>query len=146
MKPVPGNVRALAQEIIDRETAGREAPAEVAQALEGVFQRLYQLMSTLVGHVGFAYVMSRADHLTKAAGPALRWELQVTTTGTIVGLAEHIEREGAAQVVTYAVDLLANVIALLCAFIGDDLTFRLVGRIWTDLPGGGTGTRGDQGS
>jgi hypothetical protein len=144
--PVTPQIQLLARQIIDRETAGRETPADVAQGLEGAFQRLYQLMSTLVGHVGFGAVMSRAVHLTNAGRPTLGVELQVTKAGAIMGLPEHIEREGAAHAVAYAADLLANVIALLCDFIGEHLTFRLVARIWTDLPGGHAGPRGDQGS
>lgn len=144
MKPTPRDLRLLARQIIEREIAGRETPAALAEALDAAFGRLYHLMSALVGHVGFTAVMSRAAHLTKAGRPSAGPGLRVTATGTIAGLAEHIEREGAPATTAYVEDLLANVMSLLCAFIGEALTSRLVGRVWTDLPGVGAGTRGDQ--
>jgi hypothetical protein len=53
----------------------------------------------------------------------------------IKGLPAIIEREGPKVVAECAVALFANVISLLCSFIGEDLTFRLVRRVWTDLDG-----------
>jgi hypothetical protein len=138
-------IRALARQIIARESAGRDTPLELAQGLEGAFGRLHKLTSSLVGTVGFGAVMSRAIHVTKASRPFLSTaELEVSDTLRIKGFDEIIEREGAARVTACAADLLGNVLSLLCAFIGEDLTFRLVRRIWTDLPEDDSGARSEE--
>ncbi|KYF72480.1 hypothetical protein [Sorangium cellulosum] len=129
---------ALSRRIIEHEIAGREAPADVAAVIEGAFRRLHQVMSTVIGPLGFQAVVTRAVHLTRRACPGFD-ACHVTCGDTVVmtGMSELIERDGAAQAGAAAAVLLANVISLLCSFIGEDLTFRLLRRGWTGLPGEG---------
>lgn len=136
MSAPDARARALSRGIIEHEIDGRETPADVAAAIEVAFRRLYQVMSTVIGPLGFQAVLTRAVHLTRRACPGFN-ACDVTCGDTVVmtGMSELIEREGAAQAGAAAVVLLANVIALLCSFIGEDLTFRLLRRGWTGLPG-----------
>ncbi|WP_438027165.1 hypothetical protein [Sorangium sp. So ce233] len=140
MSAPDARTRALSRRIIEHEIAGREAPAEVAAAIEGAFRRLYKVMSTVIGPIGFQAVVTRAVHLTRRVSPGFN-ACNVTCGDTVVmtGMSEMIEREGAAEAGATAVVLLANVIALLCSFIGEDLTFRLLRRGWTGLAGQGEG-------
>ncbi|WP_433933475.1 hypothetical protein AB3662_03940 [Sorangium cellulosum] len=136
MSATDARARALSRRIIEHAIAGREGPADVAAAIEGAFRRLNQVMSTVIGPIGFQAVVTRAVHLTRRASPGFD-ACNVTCGDTVVmtGISELIEREGAAQAGAAAAVLLANVIALLCSFIGEDLTFRLLRRGWTALPG-----------
>ncbi|AUX39585.1 uncharacterized protein SOCE26_009790 [Sorangium cellulosum] len=138
-------IQALSRWIMEREVAGREAPADVAEGIEGAFRRLYQVMSTVIGPVGFQAVLTRAVHLTRRASPGLG-ACDVTCGETVVmkGLSGVIEREGAAGAIAAAAALLGNVVALLSSFIGEDLTFRLLRRGWTGLPGGGEGSGAEE--
>ena len=83
---------------------------------------------------------------TGAGTPTAPWlaTVEVTASEMVVmkGLAEAIEREGAAEVGRGAAALLEAVLRLLGGFIGEGLTLRLVRRIWADLPppGAGSGT------
>ncbi|XXY18957.1 hypothetical protein WME88_04805 [Sorangium sp. So ce216] len=137
--------RALARRIIEHEIAGREMPADIAAGIEGAFRRLYQVMSTVIGPMGFQAVVTRAVHLTRRAFPAFN-ACDVTCGDTVVmkGMSDMIEREGAAHAVAAAVLLLDNVIVLFCSFIGEDLTFRLLRRGWTGFPGGAEGSGAEE--
>ncbi|XXY45770.1 hypothetical protein WME91_37790 [Sorangium sp. So ce269] len=138
MSSLDSKVLALSRRIIERELAGREDPADIAAGIEGAFRRLYEVISTVIGPIGFQAVLARAVHLTRRTDPGFG-ACDVTCGETVVmkGLSGMIEREGATQASAAAVALLGNVIALLCSFIGEDLTFRLLHRGWTGLPGGG---------
>ncbi|WP_437965522.1 hypothetical protein WMF04_38700 [Sorangium sp. So ce260] len=141
MSPHDTGARALSRRIIEHEIAGRETPADIAQGTEGAFRRLYQVMSTVIGPAGFQAVLTRAVHLTRRSCPAFN-ACDVTYGDTVVmrGMTELIEREGAAQAREAAVVLLDNVITLLCSFIGEGLTFRLLRRGWTGLSDGAEGS------
>jgi hypothetical protein len=129
---------AVAREVIERELAGASTPEELARGVEGALIRLHQLMSTLVGRRGFESVLGRAVHLASATHPSLgATRLQVTPVVAVEGFAALAEREGAAEGRAAAVALLGHVISLLCQFVGEDLAFRLIRRVWTDLSAGG---------
>ncbi|WP_437623845.1 hypothetical protein [Sorangium sp. So ce1151] len=137
--------RALSRRIIEHEIAGREAPADIAQGIEGAFRRFYLVMSTVIGPAGFQAVLTRAVHLTRRSCPGFN-ACDVTCGDTVVvrGMAELVEREGAAQASAAAVVLLDNIITLLGNFIGEDLTFRLLRRGWTGLSDGAEGSGAEE--
>ena len=153
----------LARQIIERETSPDPgAPEELAHSIERAFGRLEELMITLVGSVGFGAVMDRALHQTRGVYPWLA-KVEVSSSATVLirgqtsesaekgrgrilalvmigGLPEAVEQEGAARVREGTAALLANTIGLLCGFIGEDLTFRLLRRVWAELPRARTGS------
>jgi hypothetical protein len=127
-------VRAWSLRIIEREIAGRDTAADIGAALENAFGRLHRLMSSLVGNVGFAAVMSRAVHVTQPRCPCIEAaELEIGETLRMRGLAAAIERDGADPVVACAAELLGTTLDLLCAFIGEELTLRIIRTGWTGL-------------
>lgn len=127
--------RDLARNLLDHERGQRDTPAELVPAIEGGFRRLHEHMFNLIGQTGFQALLARAAHLTAAEA---RWiesiTIQVAPVLTLQGLAERIESEGADQTMDGLVLLLANLIGLLCTFIGESLTLLLIGRIWPDVP------------
>jgi hypothetical protein len=45
-----------------------------------------------------------------------------------------VERRGVDGAAACAQALLAHLLRLMCSFIGAELTFRLVGKVWADIP------------
>lgn len=147
----PGTVAVdLAQQIVEDGFARHVADAVLP--LEQSFVRLHEVVRALVGRAGFEALMRRAVHLSKPSAPWLATiHFVYQPTFAVHGLGVAVEREGAAQVRAGATTLLEHMLAILCHFIGDDLTVRLAERVWTQAdaepadpegpePGGGQGT------
>lgn len=136
----------LSRRIMEQEIGGREAPEEIALAIEGGFQRLCDALFNLVGHSGGQALLARALDLTRRDFGWL--EAVLVEAGASIkfnNLPEVVRRESASSVVACATTLLATLIALLCAFIGEALTMRLVGRIWAEAPRGPSGPGVEEG-
>ena len=128
-------LRDMARQLLERERRQAEKPADVGEASERTFQRLQEHMSNLIGRVGFQALMTRAAHLTRAeAGWIESIAIERESRVTLQGLDVVLEREGAARAMEGMVLLLANLIGLLCTFIGEELTLRLLRRIWEEIP------------
>jgi hypothetical protein len=120
--------RAIAQHLLAREAgAGNSAEANAAVAFR-VAEKLRRPLSTLVGATGFHALLARALVLTKAQVPGLD-ALQVAPDGSLDGLGvvpDHRASEAGAA-------LIAQILALLAVFIGEDLMLRLLDDVWPDL-------------
>lgn len=139
--------RDLARRLLDHERGGRDTPVELAPAMEGAFRRLHEHMHNLIGQAGFQALLARAAHLTRTEAPWIESiTIQVEPVLTLTGLAERVESQGAAEVTEGLKLLLANLIGLLCTFIGDSLTLLLIRRIWPEvaLETPGSGSEGGQ--
>lgn len=158
----------LACQIVGHETRDCRTPETIATAIEGVFARLEELMATLIGPTGFRAVVDRAVHMTNSTWPWIETTridttAQLVITGsapaqasaaegiarvqakvTISGLTTIIQSEGGATVTAGAATLLGNILQLLCTFIGDELTLRIVDRAWPYLSGTPTPTSSEQ--
>jgi hypothetical protein len=131
-------VRKLSRQVIDRELDGL-APDQVAAGIEQALVRLREVLSPLVGQVGVDAVLSRAVHLTL---PNHSWAARLVATDRDAASSaaasngfQTIGSQDIGEVRECAVELFGHVLAVLCGFIGEDLTFRLVGRAFSDLPG-----------
>jgi hypothetical protein len=85
-----------------------------------------------MGHTGFRSLLARALALsnTEASWPGT---VQVKADGTLAGwdkLEGQIPRKDFAEA---SVVLIARLLGLLVAFIGDELTFRLLREIWPEV-------------
>jgi hypothetical protein len=136
-EPSPA-VRELSRHVIDRELAGL-APDQFGTGIEQAFGRLREVLSPLVGQVGVEAVFARAVHLTR---PSHSWAARLVTSAGDAGSpaaardgSEIIDWQNVAEVRECAVQLIGHVLCVLCGFIGEDLTFRLVERAWSGLPG-----------
>src|SRR5664279_3639772 len=88
--------------------------------------------ATLMGNVGFRALLSRSLALTNAEVPWLR-AVHVKADGSFEGLDElgaHVDLD---EIFEGRVVLLAQLLGLLVAFIGEDLTLRLVREVWPKL-------------
>jgi hypothetical protein len=85
-----------------------------------------------MGQTGYRALLSRALSLASAEVPWMRG-VTVRPEGTLEGLADVEAKRGPAEVLEARVLLMTNVIGLLVAFIGEDLTLRLLGDVWPKL-------------
>jgi hypothetical protein len=113
----------------------------VSAAVEATLRRLHGQLSRLVGPVGLLALLMRAVHLAKKDFPwVAELEFRVGSEVAVVGLGACVEREGSQVVLAGCGRVLAHLLGLLCTFIGEDLTLRLLRREWPELPHGGTPT------
>jgi hypothetical protein len=90
-------------------------------------------MATLMGIGGFHALLSRALVL---ANGEVSWlhAIRVNADGDLEGLEAIQGQLGAAEFLEGRVVLLAHILGLLVAFIGPDLTSRLIGEILPHIP------------
>jgi len=139
VNPPAPMVVSLSRTILEHEIGKREAPDEIAAAIERCFQRLYAELVNLVGHAGYQALLARAVHLTRPEGGPLEVAIADGTVN-VKDLAERVKRDGGPRVIDDTTTLLANLIGLLTTFLGEELTMRLVRRIWTEVPHGHSGS------
>lgn len=98
-----------------------------------VSDKLRPHLATLVGSAGYRALLARAVALAGAEVPWLRG-LHVKADGTLEGLEEIHAKLGAAEFIKGRVALVAELLGLLVAFVGESLTLRLVQEIWPKVP------------
>lgn len=129
MRAVDPMLRALARRVVDHElaAASRDLPA----AGDRVLARLGEILSGLIGPAGLRALVLRSIHLTRAEHP---WISPRDGEGEAVialdDLRASVSREGEDGVREGIVALVANLVDLLCTFIGRGMTVRLVQRAW----------------
>jgi len=108
-------------------------PSE-AQTLDTfrVCEKLRPHLATLMGTGGFRALLTRALVLTNAEVTGLR-TLRVNEAGLLEQLEEFRAQSDAKKFFEGGVVLVAHLLALLVAFIGEDLTVRLVREVWPDV-------------
>lgn len=116
--------QSTAQRLIEEAAKGEEESALVG-AVEQVFQRLHEHLRKLVGAVGFRTLLTRALQIARADAPALT-AIEVTKEGWIAGLSEALVGRSRAEALAAPVLLLAHFLALLAAFLGEDLALHVV--------------------
>jgi hypothetical protein len=90
-------------------------------------------LATLLGNTGYSALLSRALALASAEVPWLR-AVNVQPDGSLEGWNELAPRVDPQEIAEGSVVLVAHLLGLLVAFVGDDLTLRLVGEAWPRLP------------
>jgi hypothetical protein len=144
MNAPPPLIRGVSLAIIEAELAGREDTDAVADAAEKAFTKLRDSLSPLVGEAGFGAVMERALHVTAQEHGMAVSVHPATRVIARTDLVAAAPRDGAPRLKRWAVAVLAHVLALFCSFIGENLTLRLVRRVWRDLPRGPTASQGEE--
>jgi hypothetical protein len=131
MDPATPRVRKLAEWLAAREAAAGKPPEaeEGCQACE----KLRHSLSALVGVAGFRSLLSRALTLARAEVPWLN-AVTVKADGSLEGLGSPGTKQDRDKAGRGGVVLLARLLGLLEAFIGQALTLRLVRDIWPDVP------------
>jgi hypothetical protein len=126
-------MREFAARLIAHETRGNKSFETRAAAAFLAGEKLRPQLSTLVGIAGYRALLSRALAL---AGPEVPWlrAVHVKTDGSFDGLDELGAQVGPEKTVEGSVVVLAQLLGLLVAFIGENLTLGLAREVWPELP------------
>lgn len=131
MDPATPKMRYFAERLISCETAVMESCPSPTFAAASVIGKLRPQLATLMGTTGFRALLCRALVLAAADAAGL-YRVTVAADGTLVGMddfAAGADEETAGG----SVALIARLLGLLVAFIGEILTLRLVRDVWPDL-------------
>ncbi len=96
-------------------------------------EKLRPPLTTLMGSAGFNALLGRAHVLAKAEVTWLS-KVKVNSDGTFEDLEEVFLKVKPHRWLEGKVVMLAHLLGLLIAFIGESLTFSLVGQVWPRLP------------
>lgn len=133
MKKSTLQMRSFAKRVMAYEAKANHAHELNATAAFYVCEKLRPQLAALMGRGGYHALLSRALALATAEVPGLR-AVHVNTEGGLEGLMDaNAQLDSDALFETRAV-LLAQVFALLVAFIGAPMTVRLVREIWKKVP------------
>src|SRR5450759_5552497 len=124
--------RDFAEGLIAHETRENRSSETKTPAIYLVGEKLRPQLATLMGNVGFRALLSRSLALTNAEVPWLR-AVHVNADGSFEGLDELGAQVDSDDIFEGRVVLLAQLLGLLVAFIGEDLTLRLVREVWPKL-------------
>jgi hypothetical protein len=124
--------RDLAERLVACETKANKSSETRTLAAFLIGEKLRPNLATLVGNAGFRALLSRALALANAEVPWLR-ALHVKADGCFEGLDELEAQVDPDEIFEGGIVLLAQLLGLLVAFIGEDLTLRLVREIWPTL-------------
>lgn len=126
-------MREFAERLIAYEVKGNKSCETKPAVVYLVDKKLGPHLATLMGNVGFSALLSRALMLANAEIPWLR-AVHVNADGSLEGLDELGAQVNPAAIYEGRVVLLAQLLGLLVAFIGEKLTLNLVHQIWPKVP------------
>ena len=126
-------MRNFANRLMAYETGRNKSSETNAPPDFHICEQLRPHLTTLMGNGGFRALLSRALALASAEVPWLR-AVHVKADGTLEGVEELHAQLGADEFFEGRVVLLAQLIGLLVAFIGANLTLRLVREVWPKVP------------
>jgi len=152
MNPV---LLSFASRLLDSEDAESSptSQSDEVEATEKAFRKLRGRLARLLGQEGFDSLLRRALYVTAAEYPFLENvtvevsrsspnESRQLSTSHLKGLREGIRGHDQAEVRAGLDALLGSFIWLLSTFIGEDLAFRQLRRIWPEILLDSAGGRG----
>lgn len=126
---LPLATRELAQRLLADEAAVDKTSMPTESMVLRVYEKLRRNLCALAGVAGFRALASRALTLSKARAPGLG-AMQVAADGSLQVPSEAVSEIGNRQFGEGGVILLAELLGLLHAFIGEALTLRLLREAW----------------
>ena len=132
MSPAAASMRNLAGRLIAHEAKETKSSGAKSTATFPVCEKLRPRLTALVGTTGFNALLSRALALARPEVPWLR-AVHVNADGSLKGLSDLDTQVDPAQIIRGRLALLANLLSLLVAFIGEKLTLQLMREVWPKL-------------
>jgi hypothetical protein len=120
--------RLIAHEALENKSSGTETPAGFP-----VCEKLRLHLATFMGKTGFHTLLSRSLALSAAEVPWLG-AVRAQADDSFEGLEELHAQLNPEEFSEGEVVLLAQLLGLLVAFIGEKLTVRLVREVWPRVP------------
>ena len=125
-------MRVFAERLIAFETTVNNSSKTKTPAAFIVDEKLRPHLTTVMGNVGFRALLSRALALANAEVPWLR-AVHVKADGSLEGLGDLEAQVKPEEIAEGKIVLLAQLLGLLVAFIGENLTLWLVREAWPEL-------------
>jgi hypothetical protein len=125
-------MRDIAERLIAYETEGNRLSRTRTPAGFPVCEKLRPHLGTLMGSIGFNALLSRALARAEAEVPSLR-TVQVKADGSLAGIDKLEAQADPEELAKGSVVLVAQLLGLLVAFIGENLTLRIVCDVWPNL-------------
>jgi hypothetical protein len=122
----------LAKRLIAHEARENKSSGTISTAIFPVPEKLRPLVAALVGNAGFRVLLSRALVLAKPEVPWLR-AVHVKADGSLAGPAEFEAQVDPGTIVAGRIAVLAQLLAMLREFIGENLTMQLIREAWPAL-------------
>ena len=129
MNRVTPQMRAMATGLITYESKHSNSPESKSPSGFHVCEKLRPHLATLMGNGGFRALVTRARTLAKEEVPWLQ-HVQVKPDGSLEVVDEVDAQISKGQIGEGRVVLLAQVLGLLVAFIGESLTVQLLREVW----------------
>ena len=126
-------LRHLAKQLMVYEKLGSKATEAETPVAFPVNEKLRPHLSQLMGKAGFRALLSRALALANHEVPWLR-AVHVKADGALEGVDRLRAEITPSEFIEGRVELLAQLLGLLIAFIGTNLTLHLVGEVWPHVP------------
>jgi hypothetical protein len=126
-------MREFAERLITHEMGGHESSETKISTAWLVSEKLRPRLAIFMGAVGFQALLFRALMLANAEVPWLS-AVHVKADGSLEGPNELGAQVAPDEILEGCVVLLAQLLGLLVAFIGEDLTLRLVREVWPKKP------------
>lgn len=133
MRRTAPKMRDFAERLIAYETRQNKSSVRKTPAACLVIDKLRPRLATLMGNIGFRALLSRTLVLANTEFPWTR-AVRVEPEGSLAGLDELGTQFDPDEIIEGCAVLLAQMLGLLVAFIGEDLTLRLVREVWPKLP------------
>jgi hypothetical protein len=124
-------MRSFAKRLIACEAKGNKSSRTTHSATFLVIEKLRPHFTTLMGNAGFRALLSRSLALASAE---VRWlrAVQVTVDGSLAGMDE-LAQVDPVKLAEGGVVLIAQLLGLLVAFIGEKLTLQIMREVWPKL-------------
>jgi hypothetical protein len=132
MSEATPQMRDFAERLIAYETKGNKSSETKTPAAFPVCEKLRPHLATLMGNTGFCALLSRALARAEADVPSLR-AMQVKADGSLAGLDKLEVQADPEELARGSVVLVAQLLGLLVAFIGENLMLRIVCDVWPKL-------------
>ena len=122
----------FAERLIACETKGNKSSGTKTPAAFPVCEKLRPHLATLMGNTGFRALLSHALALAEANVPSLR-AMQIKADGSLAALDKPEVQADPEERAKGSVVLVAQLLDLLVAFIGETLMLRIVCDVWPKL-------------
>lgn len=127
------HLRHIAKRLIVFESIGKTPNPAKPRPVLPFLEEFRPHLATLMGDGGYHALLSRSLALAKTEVPWLR-PVQVNADGSLQGLEELQSQLGPDEFLEGRIVLLARLLGLLTAFIGENLMLSLVGEVRPKVP------------